>query len=229
MSTHDPHGVLLSLRWRRTRPPEQRGQIQDPAVRQVYIRLRPLPSLCCSLASFCVVFFITYHHRKYFRFTDFASDQFIFALENPLSFLNFYFMALSSDSLNPSIMSHSQPHKQNSILFFILPLINKQIPTYVWIVGLSSLLSCELSALQKVFPNSDFVAESSASMLRCWIKSQSRVFGEVEKKSFIALPGKGRHSRLLPSKTMCPNSGEFSEEFYGSGSRVGLLKRSGLL
>lgn len=129
MSTHDPHGVLLSLRQRRTRPPEQRGQRQDPAERQIYTRLRPLPSLFCSLASFYVVFFITYHHRKDFRFTDFASDQFIFALENPLSFLNFYFMAFSSDSLNPSIMSHSQPHKQNSILFFILPLINEQIPT----------------------------------------------------------------------------------------------------
>ena len=31
------------------------------------------------------------------------------------------------------------------------------------------------------------------------------VLGEVEKDSFIALPGKGGHSGLLPSKTMCPN------------------------
>ena len=31
-----------------------------------------------------------------------------------------------------------------------------------------------------------------------------RVLGEVEKKSFIALPGKGGHSRILPLKTMCP-------------------------
>ena len=29
--------------------------------------------------------------------------------------------------------------------------------------------------------------------------------GEVEKDSFITLPGKGGHSRLLPQKTMCPN------------------------
>lgn len=81
----------------------------------------PKPVLFLGSVLCCVLFFITSHHRKDRRFTDFASDQFIFALENPLSFLNFYFMALSSDSLNPSIMSHSQPHKQNSILFLILP------------------------------------------------------------------------------------------------------------
>ena len=55
---------------------------------------------------------------------------------------------------------------------------------------------------------------------------RDRALGEVEKNSFIALPGKGGHSRLLPSKTMCPNPGEFGEEFYGNGSRVGMLIRS---
>ena len=34
-----------------------------------------------------------------------------------------------------------------------------------------------------------------------------RVLGEIEKNSFIALPGKWGHSGLLPSKTMCPLSG----------------------
>ena len=29
---------------------------------------------------------------------------------------------------------------------------------------------------------------------------RDRVFGEVEKNSFIALPGKGGHSRLMPHK-----------------------------
>ena len=29
--------------------------------------------------------------------------------------------------------------------------------------------------------------------------------GEVEKDSFITLPGKGGHTELLPRKTMCPN------------------------
>ena len=54
-----------------------------------------------------------------------------------------------------------------------------------------------------------------------------RVLGEVEKHSFIALPGKGRHSRLPPSKTVCPHPGGFGEEFYSNGSRVGLLTRLG--
>ena len=31
--------------------------------------------------------------------------------------------------------------------------------------------------------------------------------GEVEKDSFIALPGKGSHSGLIAFKTMCPNAG----------------------
>ena len=52
-----------------------------------------------------------------------------------------------------------------------------------------------------------------------------RVLGEVEKNSFIALPGKGGHSRLLPQNTVCPNLGGLDEEFYSSGSRVGLLIR----
>ena len=56
---------------------------------------------------------------------------------------------------------------------------------------------------------------------------RDRVLDEIEKKNFIALPDKGGHSRLLPSKTMCPNPGGFDEEFYSSGSRVGLLIRLG--
>ena len=55
--------------------------------------------------------------------------------------------------------------------------------------------------------------------------------GEVEKNSFIALPGKGGHSRLMPSKLCVPTQGVgrveagFGEEFYSTGSRVGLLIR----
>ena len=52
-----------------------------------------------------------------------------------------------------------------------------------------------------------------------------RVLGGVEKKSFIALPGKGGHRELLPWKTMCPNLGRFDEEFYSS--TVSLLIRRG--
>ena len=53
--------------------------------------------------------------------------------------------------------------------------------------------------------------------------------GEVEKNSFIALPGKEGHSELelLPSKTVLPRAGEFGEEFYSNGSRAGLLLRLG--
>ena len=52
-----------------------------------------------------------------------------------------------------------------------------------------------------------------------------RVWGEVEKNSFIALPGKGQQRGLLPLKTVCPNLGGFDEEFYNNRSRVGLLIR----
>ena len=33
------------------------------------------------------------------------------------------------------------------------------------------------------------------------------VFLGIEKNFFIALPGKGGHSGLVPSKTVCPNPG----------------------
>ena len=56
---------------------------------------------------------------------------------------------------------------------------------------------------------------------------RDRVLGEVEKDSFIGLPGKGRHRRLLLSKTMCSNLGGFGKEFYSNHSRVELLIRLG--
>ena len=52
---------------------------------------------------------------------------------------------------------------------------------------------------------------------------KDRVLGEVEKNSFIALPGRKGHSSLVPLKTVCPNPGRFGEELYSNGSRVGLL------
>ena len=54
-----------------------------------------------------------------------------------------------------------------------------------------------------------------------------RVLGEIEKNSFIALPGKGGHRELLSSKTVCLNSGGCDEGFYSNSSRVGLLTRLG--
>ena len=53
---------------------------------------------------------------------------------------------------------------------------------------------------------------SISALVPNWIL-KIRVLGEVAKKSFIALPGKGGHSGLLPLKTVWPNLGGFSEEF----------------
>ena len=53
---------------------------------------------------------------------------------------------------------------------------------------------------------------------------RDRVLSEVEKNSFIDLPGKWGHSRLVPSKTVGPSPGGCGE-FHSSGSRVGLLIR----
>ena len=46
---------------------------------------------------------------------------------------------------------------------------------------------------------------------------RDRVLGKVEKNSFIALPGKGDHSRLLPWITMNSHPGWFDGEFYSKG------------
>ena len=48
--------------------------------------------------------------------------------------------------------------------------------------------------------------------------------GEVEKNSFIVLPGKGNTAGSCPEK-LCPNAGGFGEEFYSNGSRGALLIR----
>ena len=54
---------------------------------------------------------------------------------------------------------------------------------------------------------------------------RGRVLGEAKKNSFIALPGKEGHRRLMTLKTVCPNPEGFGEEFYSNGSRAGLLIR----
>ena len=48
--------------------------------------------------------------------------------------------------------------------------------------------------------------------------SETRVLGEVEKDSFIALPGKGGHSGLMPSQTRMSQLEEDNEKFYSNGS-----------
>ena len=52
---------------------------------------------------------------------------------------------------------------------------------------------------------------------------KNRVLGALHKNSFIALPGKGGHSRLVPLKIMCHRLRGFGKEFHSKRSRVGLL------
>ena len=67
-------------------------------------------------------------------------------------------------------------------------------------------------------------------MLKTWplctdAKLNHRISAEVKKNGFISLPGKGGHSRPMPSKTVFPNPGGPGEEFYSNGSRAGLPMR----
>ena len=54
-----------------------------------------------------------------------------------------------------------------------------------------------------------------------------RALGEGEKNSFIALPGKGGHSGLVPLKTHVSLLGGSGKEFCSNRSKVGLLIRLG--
>ena len=51
------------------------------------------------------------------------------------------------------------------------------------------------------------------------MKCRDRVFSEKEKDSFIALPGKGDHSRLMPSRLGTPWQ-RFWRWFYSLGSGI---------
>ena len=59
-----------------------------------------------------------------------------------------------------------------------------------------------------------------AQLLCTPVPNRISVLGEVEMNSLIALPGKGGHSWLLPSKTLCPNAGGF-DEFYNNWGFLG--------
>ena len=52
---------------------------------------------------------------------------------------------------------------------------------------------------------------------------RDRVWGDIEKKSFIALPSKGGHSQLLPSKLCVSTLGGFGESFIAMVQKWGLL------
>ena len=53
-----------------------------------------------------------------------------------------------------------------------------------------------------------------------------RVLGEVEEDSFIALPGKGRHTGLLPQENVSTPE-DLMKGFYNRGSKAGSLTRLG--
>ena len=68
--------------------------------------------------------------------------------------------------------------------------------------------------LSYVFQNSssdDFDASDAANSVCLYTGAESnlrdRVLVEEEKESFIALPGKGRHNGLMPSKPCVPTLG----------------------
>ena len=63
-------------------------------------------------------------------------------------------------------------------------------------------------------------AENSASLFTSADSNlRDRVLGELEKDNFIALPGRGGHSGLMPLKTMCSHLGEDNEKFYSNCSK----------
>ena len=68
-------------------------------------------------------------------------------------------------------------------------------------------------------------AEHSTSLHWCQIESWTWSFGWSRKNSFIALPGKGGHSGLLPFKTALPTREDLVRSFYTNSSRAGLLIR----
>ena len=81
--------------------------------------------------------------------------------------------------------------------------------------------------IQASNPGGGGVTESSASLYTgAESNPGDRVLGEVEKDSFIALPGKGEHTGLLSRKTMCPDPRGFDGGFYNGGSKVGSLTRA---
>ena len=68
------------------------------------------------------------------------------------------------------------------------------------------------------------------AMLKIWplcveLNLGDRVFGEVEKKSFIPLPGKGGTQRARALKNCVSQPRGIGEEFYSNGSRAGFLIR----
>ena len=91
------------------------------------------------------------------------------------------------------------------------------------------LLSLGTRFLSPAQPLTHLLARPKAQPLCTGAESnlRDRVLGEVEKNSFIALPGKGGPSRLAPLRIVCFHLGGFNEELYSNSARVGWLTRLG--
>lgn len=150
MSTCDLRRALLSLRGRQAEPQTKAGRSRTEQPRRAPPGFSPLPKPVVSWLCFCVV--LCFSLRK-IHWLGFQSIYFF--LENSLSLLYFYCIALSSDSLSLSMTSHSQPHK-TALRFSCSP--------YKWVDSNLDLKSQSLLftlvwliRLCKVSSNSDFI------------------------------------------------------------------------
>ena len=83
---------------------------------------------------------------------------------------------------------------------------------------LSDFTSLHFLPMQQGYCNSTADAEILAFCTGAELNRRDRVLVEIEKNSSIALPGKGGHSRLLPSKLCVPSLKGFDEESYSNCS-----------
>ena len=93
--------------------------------------------------------------------------------------------------------------------------LHSETSSFIWVTGRRS---CCISKI--IYETDNIVTESSASL---YTSAESnlgdRVLGDVEKDSFITLPGKGGTQQSPFSKThegLCPNPRGFDKEFYNS-------------
>ena len=70
-------------------------------------------------------------------------------------------------------------------------------------------ISCPMCLFHLDIKDNKAIDAKSSASLYTGVESNlgDRVWDELEKDSFIALPGKAGHRRLLPRKTVCPNPG----------------------
>ena len=124
----------------------------------------------------------------------------------------------STPSSNQSPSSIHLPSNGTSLRSALLTILSRPSLGFAWtITAVSKLVLCLYLVLSK------FMVLSLGSTLDLMPKTRpcalvpnrisDRVLGEVEKNSFIALPGKGGHSGLAPLKNCVPQLGRIREEF----------------